>query len=102
MRSGTEKSGGEKYPDYPPIIHNVTPCVPRLGGSIESSMGAILPFTAKSATGESPVESAWREYQGLIQRQIDNPELAANYEHCMATARAYRKWCELFLEDDAA
>lgn len=62
----------------------------------------ILPFAPKQSLAETPVELAWREYQSLVQRQIDNPELAGNLDHCMAAMRAFKKWGDLFIAEDAA
>lgn len=65
-------------------------------------MGAILPFASKQQAGETPVEAAWRVYSELATQQLDNPALATNLEHSMAAARAWARWRDLFLAEDAA
>jgi len=77
-------------------------CFTAVAGSIESSMGAILPFASKQTTDETAVEAAWRELQTLVKQRMDDPGLLANLDHCMATARALQKFENLFLAEDAA
>lgn len=60
-------------------------------------MAQIIPFPAQSSTDETAVEASWREYTDFARRQIADPSLAGNVDHCTAMARAFDAWRTLFL-----
>jgi hypothetical protein len=43
------------------------------------------------------VDQAWDAYQSLAQRAIEQPELQADLPHCTETARAWKRWRDMFL-----
>lgn len=64
-------------------------------------MANIIQFPARAADDATPIEAAWAEYIAFAHRQIAEPALAGNVEHCMAMARAFDAWRTLFLGNAA-
>lgn len=48
------------------------------------------------------VDTAWATYQALVLAANDDPSLRASLEHSIQTARAWKRWSELFLAMDVA